>query len=69
MSTVEILGRPKYCPIKSIFHEDPAKFYAAVQSEAIKGKPRNFTDLEDLVYDRSECTAENMTEENWIGKI
>ena len=68
MSDVEILGRPKYRPIKSIFHEDPAKFYAAIQSEAIKGKPRNFTDLEDLVYDRSEYVVENMTEENWIGK-
>lgn len=68
MSNVEILGRPKYRPIKSIFHEDPAKFYAAAQSELIKGKPRNFTDLEDLVYDRTEYVVENMTEENWIGK-
>lgn len=44
------------------------KFYAAAQSELIKGKPRNFTDLEDLVYDRTEYVVENMTEENWIGK-
>jgi len=68
VSNVEILGRPKYRPIKSIFKEDSTKFYAAAQSELIKGKPRNFTDLEDLVYDRTEYVVENMTEENWIGK-
>lgn len=52
MSNVEILGRPRYRPVKSIFHEDPAKFYAGIQSELIKGKPRNFTDFQDLVYER-----------------
>ena len=68
MSNVEILGRPKYRPIKSNFQEDSAKFYAKIQSELIKGKPRNFTDLEDLVYDRSECLDEYMTKESLIGK-
>ncbi len=68
MSNVEILGQPKYRPIKSNFQEDSAQFYAKIQSELIKGKPRNFTDLEDLVYDRSECLDEYMTKESLIGK-
>ena len=54
MSSFEILGRPKYRPIKSIFEDDPEHFYQLLQREIITGKPRNFTDFQDLIYERDE---------------
>lgn len=52
MSNVEILGQPKYRPIKSRFQGEPVHFYQSLQREVITGKPRNFTDFEDLIYER-----------------
>ncbi len=52
MSNVEILGRPKYQPIKFNIKEDKSTFYDRVRIETIKGKVK--TSDSDLIYERFE---------------